>query len=124
MIDALKAAGATLMSNSQLVAYLLGAQPKAGTTYFADSISGAPADFRPGETSPLVEKINDLGAEYKYDLLGIDQTRFGSGWEIGPGGSSCRIRRTHQADAVTRFLVPACGSPACGASVQRSNEGS
>ena len=84
MIDALKAAGATLMSNSQLVAYLLGAQPKAGTTYFADSISGAPADFRPGETSPLVDQGADLGAEYKYDLLGIDQTRFGSGWEIGP----------------------------------------
>ncbi len=83
LLDALKSAGATLMSNSQLVNYLLGAQPNAGTTYYADSSSGVPADLRPGQTSPLVDQGAALGAEYKFDLMGIDQTQFGSGWEIG-----------------------------------------
>jgi hypothetical protein len=30
-----------------------------------------------------VDQGASLGAEYKYDLMGIDQTQFGSGWEIG-----------------------------------------
>ena len=83
LLDALKAAGATLMSNSQLVNYLLGAQRDAGTTYYADSSTGVPADLRPGQTSPLVDQGAALDAEYKLDLFGIDQTQFGSGWEIG-----------------------------------------
>ena len=83
MLDALKSAGATLMSNSQLVNYLVGAQQNAGTTYYADSSSGMPTDLRPGQTSPVVDQGASLGAEYKYDLMGIDQTQFGSGWEIG-----------------------------------------
>lgn len=83
LLDALKAAGATLMSNTQLVSYLLGTQPNAGTTYYSDSSSGMPADLRPGQTSPLVDHGAALDAEYKYDLLGIDQTQFGTGWDIG-----------------------------------------
>jgi hypothetical protein len=83
MLDALRSSGATLMSNSQLVNYLLGATPIAGTTYYADSTSGVPADLRPGQTSPLVDQGAALDAEYKFDLFGIDQTQFGSGWEIG-----------------------------------------
>jgi Right handed beta helix region len=83
LLDALKSAGATLMSNSQLVNYLLGAQQDAGTTYYADSASGIPADLRPGQTSPLVDQGAALDPEYKFDLLGVDQTQFGSGWEIG-----------------------------------------
>lgn len=83
MLDALRSSGATLMSNSQLVSYLLGATPDAGTTYYADSSSGVPADLRPGQTSPLVDQGAALDSEYKYDLFGIDQTQFGSGWEIG-----------------------------------------
>ncbi|MGH9503677.1 MAG: hypothetical protein ACRD20_12570 [Terriglobales bacterium] len=84
LLDALKSAGATLMSNSQLVGYLIGTQLNAGTTYYADSSSGAAPDLRPGQRSPLVDQGADLGAEYKFDLMGIDQTQFGSGWEIGP----------------------------------------
>ena len=83
MLDALKSGGATLMSNSQLVNYLIGAQQNAGTTYYADSSSGVPTDLRPGQTAPVVDQGASLGAEYKYDLMGIDQTLFGSGWEIG-----------------------------------------
>jgi len=82
LLDALKSAGATLMSNSQLVGYLLGGQRDAGTTYYADSSTGT-ADLRPGQTSPLVDQGAALGAEYKFDLFGIDQSQFGSGWEIG-----------------------------------------
>ncbi len=83
MIDTLRAAGATLMSNTQIVNYLQGTQLDSGTTYYADSASGTPVDLRPGRTSPVVDQGAALAAEYKYDLLGIDQTQFGSGWEIG-----------------------------------------
>ena len=83
MLDALKSSGATLMNNTQLVNYLLEHTPDAGTTYYADSSSGVPVDFRPGQTSPVVDQGAALDAEYKYDLMGIDQTLFGAGWEIG-----------------------------------------
>ena len=83
MLDALKAAGATLMTNTQLVNYLLGAQQNTGTTFYADSASGAPVDLRPTITSPLVDQGAALSAEYRFDLMGIDQTQFGTGWEIG-----------------------------------------
>jgi hypothetical protein len=83
MIDTLQAAGATLMSNTQLVTYLIGTQQDSGTTYFADSAPGRVTDLRPGRTSPVVDQRAALGAEYKYDLLGIDQSQFGLGWEIG-----------------------------------------
>jgi hypothetical protein len=83
MIDTLRAAGATLMSNTQLVTYLSGTQANWGTTYYADSATGRAADLRPGRASPVVDQGAALGAEYKYDLLGIDQTQFGLGWEIG-----------------------------------------
>jgi Polysaccharide deacetylase len=82
MIDTLKAAGATLMSNTQLVNYLLSTQPNAGTTYYADAATGT-ADLRPGPGAPVVDAGAGLGAEYKVDLMGIDQTLFGSGWEMG-----------------------------------------
>jgi hypothetical protein len=83
MVDTLKSSGATLMSNTQLVNYLLGTQQNSGTTYYADAATGAPMDLRPMPSSPAVDHGAALGAEYKYDLMGIDQTQFGSGWEIG-----------------------------------------
>jgi hypothetical protein len=72
-----------LMTNTQLVNYLLGTQQNAGTTYYADSASGPPADMRPMGESPVVDQGAPLGDEYKYDLMGVDQTLFGSGWEMG-----------------------------------------
>ena len=50
LLDALKESGATLMTNTQLVEYLSGAQPDVGTTYFADAATGDPPDFRPSMT--------------------------------------------------------------------------
>jgi hypothetical protein len=83
MLDALKSAGATLMTNTQLVNYLLSTQQNYGTTYYADSAAGAVLDVRPTQSSPVVDQGVTLTDEYKYDLMGIDQSRAGSGWEIG-----------------------------------------
>jgi hypothetical protein len=83
MLDALKSAGATLMSNTQLVNHLLSSQQNSGTTYYADSASGPAVDPRPTQASPGVDWGAPLADEYKYDLMGIDQSQFGSGWEIG-----------------------------------------
>ena len=40
MLDTLKTSGATLMTNTQLVNYLLSTQQNSGTTYYADSAPG------------------------------------------------------------------------------------
>jgi Polysaccharide deacetylase len=82
MLETLKLSGATLMSNTQLVNYLLGAKQNFGTTNYVDSATGT-EDMRPGPGSPDVDTGTALGDEYKYDLLGVDRTRFGTGWEIG-----------------------------------------
>jgi hypothetical protein len=83
MLDTLKSAGATLMSNTQLVNYLLSTQQNSGTTYYADVTTGPPVDPRPTQASPVVDQGATLAAEYEYDLMGINQNLFGSGWEIG-----------------------------------------
>lgn len=83
MLDTLKSSGATLMTNTQLVNYLLGTQQNTGTTFYTDSATGNPVDLRLTQLSPEVDQGAAMGTEYKYDLMGIDQTRFGSGWEIG-----------------------------------------
>jgi hypothetical protein len=83
MLDTLKSSGATLMSNTQLVNYLLSSQQNSGTTYYADLTTGPPVDPRPTQASPGVDRGATLADEFKYDLMGIDQSRFGSGWEIG-----------------------------------------
>jgi hypothetical protein len=83
MLDTLKSAGATLMSNTQLVTYLLSTQQNSGTTYYADVTTGAAVDPRPTQASPVVDQGATLAAEYEFDLMGINQNLFGSGWEIG-----------------------------------------
>ena len=40
-------------------------------------------DVRPTSSSPVVDAGAALADEYKYDLMGIDQSLFGAGWEIG-----------------------------------------
>jgi Right handed beta helix region/Polysaccharide deacetylase len=82
MIETLKASGATLLSNTQLVNYLLGTKANFGTSNYSDAATGV-ADMRPGEGSPDVDAGAALSSEYKYDLMGVDQTQFGTGWEIG-----------------------------------------
>ncbi len=83
MLDTLQSAGAMLMTNTQLIDYMLGTQQNAGTTYYTDSALGMPVDVRPTFSSPVVDQGAALGSEYKFDLMGIDQTQFGVGWEIG-----------------------------------------
>lgn len=82
MLDTLKASGATLMTNTQLVNYLLSTQQDVGTTFYADSASGV-VDMRSTASSPSVNGGAELTSEFKFDLLGIDQTLFGAGWESG-----------------------------------------
>jgi hypothetical protein len=40
-------------------------------------------DMRPTLAAPVVNQGTALADEFKYDLLGIDQSQFGTGWEIG-----------------------------------------
>ncbi|HKW16218.1 MAG TPA: right-handed parallel beta-helix repeat-containing protein [Terriglobales bacterium] len=83
MLNTLKQSGATLMTNTQLVNYLLGTQQNPGTTYYADSVTGLPVDVRPTAASPVADAGASLTSEFKFDLMGTDQTLFGSSWEIG-----------------------------------------
>jgi len=82
MLDTLKSSGATLMTNSELVNLLLSKQHNSGTTYYADSAPGPAMDARPLSSSPEIDHGTALGDEFKFDLMGVDQTRFGS-WDIG-----------------------------------------
>jgi hypothetical protein len=89
-MDALKQAGAMLQSNTQMVSLLLGcaATDVVPAGYVAGSFrvcgsNGVEADFRPTVNSPVRDAGINLGSEYQYDLQGINQNLFGSGWEIG-----------------------------------------
>jgi hypothetical protein len=90
LMDALVQGGASLKSNTQMVNFLLGctandAVPSGYVTgsYYVCSSSGVEADFRPTSNSPVRDAGVNLGAEYQYDLMGINQNSFGTGWEIG-----------------------------------------
>jgi hypothetical protein len=52
-------------------------------SYYACPSSGIEADFRPTVNSPVRDVGANLGAEYQYDLLGINQNSYGAGSEIG-----------------------------------------
>jgi hypothetical protein len=89
-MDALIQGGATLESNTQMVNVVLSCQANdsvpsgyvAGSFYVCAG-TGEEADFRPTVNSPVKDTGVNLGTEYQYDLLGINQNLFGSGWEIG-----------------------------------------
>jgi hypothetical protein len=89
-MDALVQGGASLESNTQMVNLLLSCQANdevpagyvAGSFYVCAG-TGAEPDFRPTVNSPVRDMGANLGSEYQYDLLGINQNSFGSGWEIG-----------------------------------------
>ena len=40
-------------------------------------------DVRPTQRRRVVDQGTRLADGYKYDLMGIDQTLFGTGWEMG-----------------------------------------
>jgi hypothetical protein len=90
MMDALVQSGAVLRSNTQMVNFLLGcvANDAVPAGYVAGSYhvcpsSGLEADFRPTANSPVRDAGVNLGTEYQYDLMGVNQNLFGTGWEIG-----------------------------------------
>jgi hypothetical protein len=83
LLDALVANGATVMTNTQLVAWLAGQSQTGTTTYYVSAAAGPEADLRPTRSSPVVNAGTDLGAAFALDLEGVDQRAFGSGWEIG-----------------------------------------
>jgi hypothetical protein len=89
-MDALVQGGAALESNTQMVNILLACQANdvvpagyASGSYHVCPSSGKRADFRPTVNSPVRDAGANLGAEYQYDLLGINQNSYGAGWEIG-----------------------------------------
>jgi len=89
-MDALVQGGATLESNTQMVNVLLSCQPNdvvpsgyVSGSYYVCASSGTEEDFRPTVNSPVKDVGANLGAEYQYDLLGINQNLYGAGWEIG-----------------------------------------
>ena len=89
-MDALVQGGATLESNTQMVNLLLSCQANDAVppgyvpgSYYVCPSSGLEADFRPTVNSPVKDVGANLGAEYQYDLLGINQNLYGAGWEIG-----------------------------------------
>ena len=89
-MDALEQGGATLESNTQMVNFLLGCQQNdlvpsgyVAGSYYVCPASGTEADFRPTGNSPVRDAGANLGAEYQYDLMGINQNSYGTRWEIG-----------------------------------------
>jgi hypothetical protein len=90
LMDALVQGGATLNSNTRMVNLLLSCRQNdvvpsgyVPGSYYVCPSSGTEADFRPTVNSPVRGAGINLGAEYQYDLLGINQNSYGSGWEIG-----------------------------------------
>jgi hypothetical protein len=90
LADALVQGGATLKSNTAMVNFLLGCQANdvvpqgyVAGSYYACPSSRVEADFRPTVNSPVRDAGVNLGAEFQYDLMGINQNSFGAGWEIG-----------------------------------------
>ena len=89
-MDALVQGGATLKSNTQMTNLLLACSANdlippghvAGSYYVCPS-NGSEADFRPTVNSPVKDAGANLGTEYQYDLLGVNQNSYGAGWEIG-----------------------------------------
>jgi hypothetical protein len=89
-MDALEQGGATLKSNTQMVNFLRSCAPNdlvpagyVAGSYYACPGNGVEADFRPTANSPVNGMGANLGAEYQYDLMGINQSSVGTGWEIG-----------------------------------------
>jgi hypothetical protein len=71
------------MTNTQLINYLISTRQNPGTTYYADSVTGPLIDVRPTIASPVSDAGAALSSDFKFDLMGVDQTRFGSSWEMG-----------------------------------------
>ena len=83
VLDGLVQNGATMMTNTQ-IADAVYAMSRVGSGTYYVSAAGADPDLRPSLASPTLNAGADLGAAFKYDLEGVDQSAFGLRWEIGP----------------------------------------
>ena len=91
LIADLQAAGATIQTNTGLVNWLSSGMLETGTDgnfYYKlpatiNSSSSGGLDFRPTAASSVVDAGMNLGAAYAIDINGVDQNKYGSGWEIG-----------------------------------------
>lgn len=83
LLDGLIGHGATIMTNTELVNWLLGQSQTGTTTYYVAAATGPEADLRPTSSSPVVNAGTDLGSAFAYDIEGMDQRVFGPGWEMG-----------------------------------------
>jgi len=90
LMDALVQGGAALRSNTGLVNLLLACQANDEVpggyvpgSYYVCPSNGIEADFRPTANSPVRDAGINVGTEFQFDLMGINQNLFGSGWEIG-----------------------------------------
>src|SRR5579863_8866525 len=86
LIQDFKNSGATIQTNTGLVNWLLSGAQESGTdgnTYYKSPATSMTLDFRPTEDSPVVDAGQNLGAAYEFDINGVNQNSYGSGWEIG-----------------------------------------
>jgi hypothetical protein len=86
LIADFNAGGATIQTNTGLANWLLGGMQESGSdgnSYYKLPATSMALDFRPTRSSPVVDAGQNLGTAYEYDLNGINQNSYGSGWEIG-----------------------------------------
>jgi hypothetical protein len=86
LIQDFKSSGATVQTNTSLVNWLLNGTQETGTDgnyYYKIPATGMELDFRPTETSPVVDAGQNLGTAYAIDINGVNQDSYGTGWEIG-----------------------------------------
>lgn len=86
LIQDFQNSGATIQSNTGLVNWLRGGTLETGTAgnyYYKLPAASADLDFRPTASSPVVDAGQNLGTLYQVDINGVNQSRYGSAWEIG-----------------------------------------
>jgi hypothetical protein len=83
--------GATVLTNTGLVSWLLTGTQESGNDgnfYYKSAAmnsftANGALDFSPTAESPVVDAGANLGAAYAIDINGVNQNSYGSGWEIG-----------------------------------------
>ena len=86
LIQDFKAGGATVLTNTGLVNWLLTGTQETGTDgndYYKSPATSMALEFRPTNISPVVDVGENLGTAYETDINGVNQNNYGSGWEIG-----------------------------------------
>jgi hypothetical protein len=86
LIQDFKNNGATILTNTGLVNWLLSGTQESGTDgnyYYKSAATSMVLNFRPTEDSPVVDAGQNLGTAYELDINGVNQNSYGSGWEIG-----------------------------------------